>query len=282
MRYLLTTTFAAMIGLLMVQPAQAASPAGNSFYGSVSGGPLFTQEFEFGNPSVQVSAGPPARNAGFVIDVEPDVGYSIEGAAGGWIGSNYRSEIAVGWRSYETDSSLRAVGLEADNPMTPDEDESGTIEEAQAAYLVAAGITAEDATIPGELFTEVSTVHVSWNNYFHVLEGAHQPWFGFGLGVGFTTIDAPNISDSFKTSVLLSAMAGYDFYLSGLSGNIKSQVGDVMGGSGILDDIVVGVGYRFSWANPKPSGSNGNSSFIGNSEIRQSAHSVLFNVRYEF
>ena len=200
MRYLLTTTFAAVVGLLMVQPAQAASPAGNSFYAAFEVGPLFTQESDL---------------------VDPDVGYSLEGALGGWIGPNYRSEIAAGWRSYETDGDA-----------------------------------------------EISSAHVSWNNYFHVLEGAHQPWFGFGIGANFTTLDAPGVSDAFKTSVLLSAMAGYDFYLSGLPGNIK----DSMGGS-ILDNIAVGVGYRYSWSNPRLS---------GNAVLRQRAHEVLFSARYEF
>ena len=206
MRYLLTTTFAAVVSLLMVQPAQAASPAGNSFYAAFEVGPLFVQE------------------AG---NIDPDVGYSLEGALGGWIGPNYRSEIAGGWRSYE--------------------------------YEVEGN--------PGDI--EISSAHVSWNNYFHVLEGAHQPWFGFGIGANFTTVDAPNVSDAFKTSVLLSAMAGYDFYLSGLPGNIK----DVMGGSSILDNIAVGMGYRYSWSNPR---------FSGNAVLRQRAHEVLFSARYEF
>ena len=210
MRYLLTTTFAAVIGLLMVQPAQAESPAGNSFYAAFEVGPLFVHESG------------------------TDVGYSLEGALGGWIGPHYRSEIASGWRSYETDGDA-----------------------------------------------EISSVHVSWNNYFHVLEGAHQPWFGFGVGANFTSVDDSSIvSDAFKTSVLLSAMAGYDFYLSGLPGNIK----DTMGGS-ILDNIAVGVGYRFSWSNPRLSGQGGDNTLVANATfraLRQRTHEILFSARYEF
>ena len=219
MRYLLTTTFAAVIGLLMVQPAQAASPAGNSFYAAFEVGPLFVQDSDF-------------RGS----DVDPDVGYSLEGALGGWIGSNYRSEIATGWRSYETEGDA-----------------------------------------------EISSVHVSWNNYFHVLEGAHQPWFGFGLGVNFTSVDdASTVSDAFKTSVLLSAMLGYDFYLSGLPGNIKDAMGDVMGGSSILDNIAVGMGYRFSWSNPRLSGRGGDPAILSNTALKQQTHEILFSARYEF
>ena len=231
MRYLLTTTFAAVIGLLMVQPAQAASPAGNSFYAAFEVGPLFTQEFDL-----------------IGITIDPDVGYHIGGALGGWIGPNYRSEIAAGWRSYETD------------------------------------------VIP-----EISSVRVSWNNYFHVLEGAHQPWFGFGAGVMFTSVDDPDIADTFKTSVLLSAMAGYDFYLSGLPGNIKDAMGDAIGGSSILDNIAVGVGYRFSWGNPRlssergplnpivsPAVSTAVRDSVSNAVLKQQAHEILFSARYEF
>ena len=323
MRYLLTTTFAAVIGLLMVQPAQAASPAGNSFYGSVFVGPVFSTN--------NTGIGP--DGARYHIEVEHDAGYHIGGALGGWIGVHYRSEIAVGWRAYDTTSTFRPNGpttraagadpLAALNPIPAIErDDTGAItnlaartvaimqntmvegedrrisgREARCAYEGALGrdtpasagpppvaastcITREaggDATATTSLVNEVTAIDVVWNNYFHVLEGAHQPYAGFGIGVSFWSVDGPHISDAFKTSILLNAMLGYDFYLSGLPGNIK----DTMGG-GILDDIAVGVEYRFSWADPKLSGVGGNGAVLSNSVLQQTSHAILFTARYEF
>ena len=262
MRYLLTTTFAAVIGLLMVQPAQAASPAGNSFYGSAFVGAVFsTNNTGLGPSNVGIDVDDPASHAnrGYHIEVEHDAGYHIGGALGGWIGPNYRSEIAVGWRAYDVEGRIRPDGV--------------TPTQALEGYNMAAGTTG----FAGSAIDEVTAIDVVWNNYFHVLEGAHQPYAGFGIGVGFWSVDGPHISDAFKTSILLNAMLGYDFYLSGLPGDIK----DTMGG-GILDDVAVGVEYRFSWADPKLSGVGGNRTVLANSVLQQTSHEVLFNVRYEF
>ena len=58
---------------------------------------------------------------------------------------------------------------------------------------------------------------------------------------------------AFKTQTYMAAlMAGYDLYLSGLK-----DFGLDLGGAGFLDDMVVGVQYRFSWSNPRFSGSGG-------------------------
>ena len=277
MRYLLTTTFAAVVSLLMVQPAQAESPTGNSFYGSGFVGAVFSTN--------NTGIGP--DGARYHIEVEHDAGYHIGGALGGWIGSHYRSEIAVGWRTYDVESRVRPTGPRVDNPMTTaaslsaatgmpvtaeEADERITQAEALVAYNAAAGTTG----FAGSPIDEVSAIDVVWNNYFHVLEGAHQPYAGFGIGVSFWSVDGDAASDAFKTSILLNAMLGYDFYLSGLPGN-KDKIG-----GGILDDIAVGVEYRFSWADPKLSGVGGNSGVLGNSPLQQTSHEILFNARYEF
>ena len=264
MRYLLTTTFAAVIGLLMVQPAQAASPAGNSFYGSGFVGAVVATN--------NTGIGP--DGAGYHIEVEHDAGYHIGGAVGGWIGPNYRSELSVGWRAYDVEGQIRANGSATGagfvSPMA-------AIDEYNIAAGVIASATDTTPRFTGSPIDEVTAIDVVWNNYFHVLEGAHQPYAGFGIGVSFWSVDGPHISDAFKTSVLLNAMLGYDFYLSGLPGDIK----DTMGG-GILDDVAVGVEYRFSWADPKLSGAGGNRDVLSNSPLQQTSHEILFNMRYEF
>ena len=273
MRYLLTTTFAAVIGLLMVQPAQAESPAGNSFYGSAFVGPVFSTN--------NTGIGP--DGARYHIEVEHDAGYHIGGAVGGWIGPNYRSEIAVGWRAYDVDSRVRPNGSATGDGFVSQDD-------AEVAYLLAGGLDARVAGLVADPaigvvnpIDEVTAIDVVWNNYFHVLEGAHQPYAGFGIGVSFWSVDGDATSDAFKTSVLLNAMLGYDFYLSGLPGNFRSQIDSMMGSSSsILDDIAVGVEYRFSWANPKLSSIGGNRSFLGNGPFQQTSHEILFNARYEF
>ena len=219
MRYLLTTIFAAVIGLLMVQPAQAVSPAGNSFYGSVAVGPIV-----FSN-DVQLAG------AGLEQKSELDVGYNVEGALGGWIGSVYRTELAGGWRQYGSDDG------------------------------------------------DFSGISLLWNSYFHILDGAHQPYFGFGTGFGWWSleVDDNRYSDRINTLTYMAAlMAGYDLYLSGL----RDFGLDL--GAGFLDDMVVGVQYRFSWSNPRFSGSGGTTFPGSNDDVPQINHTIMFSARYEF
>ena len=269
MRYLLTTTFAAVVSLLMVQPAQAVSPAGNSFYGLGFAGVIVgTNNTGIGRDGLS-----------YHIEVEHDAGYHVGGALGGWIGPNYRSELSVGWRAYDVGARVR--------PNVPNVSQN----QAETEYLMDLGVRRDDARKAaddpdsgvGSAIDEVAAIDVVWNNYFHVLEGAHQPYAGFGIGISFWSVDGVATSDAFKTSVLLNLMLGYDFYLSGLPGDIRGQIDDVMGdSSSILDDIVMGVEYRFSWANPKLSGTGGNSQILGSGVLQQSNHEILFTTRYEF
>ncbi len=263
MHYLFTATFAALVGLAMAQPAQAASPGGKDFYGAARvGAVVSTNEGAFGN------------QPNFQIESSPDAGYHIEGAVGGWIGSVYRTDLSIGWRSYETDGSLRPIGPEMDNAATPT-DERTSPAEALIAYINAAGLA---ATASGaDALTEVSVLNFVWNNYFHVLEGEHQPYFGFGVGVGLWTFDGAGFSDAFKVAFFGRLTAGYDYYLSGLPQNYKNTVG-----GDLLDNVVVGLAYDFSWSNPKPSGAGGNRGVTGNDDFQQISHAILFTARYEF
>ncbi len=258
MRYLFSATFAALIGLALAQPAHAVSPIEKDYYLSFGVGPIIaTNDYAFGNNTEVIDLA--GASAAFQIEVAPDVGLHIEGAVGAWIGPVYRTEIGVGWRAYDADGTLSPANSA----------------DVQTALAVATGRL--DLGTSTSIVSEVTAINISWNSYFHPLEGHHQPYAGFGLGIGFWSVDSPILSDSFDIAFLGHLTAGYDFYLSGLPSGYK----DMMGGS-FVDDIAVGVSYRFSWSEPRPRGLGGDPTITANDELQQISHAIMFSARYEF
>ena len=294
MRYLFSLAFVAF-GLASL-PAQAASPKGKDFYGAVYLGAVFlTQDTSWArgdaaqgvNPgAMQVMPTIRSRN----VEVESDPGFDIGGAVGFWMNDLQRTEISVGYRSYEADLKPNR-GLIAD-AMAADDDDADTTNNMDGDpndITDPCGGDNDPANDPDTFCPAVSAdiyvIPVMFNNYFYplmpfdLIPEAHQPYFGFGVGIGLWSFDAPGFNDDYRVAVMLGATVGYDLYISDLLSDLAG-----MNLPAQLDSAVVGVAYQYSWSNPKPKADSANAVLpkFNNAELKQSSHAIRFNARYEF
>ena len=282
MRYLssLTATFFIALFAMASVPTQAAvSPNGKSFYGSFGIGGVFTQDTQWdriagaratdeidgvdsGGTAIRTTT--TYTDKGDTDDISADVGLILTGALGYWLNDIQRVEIGMGYRLYSLDATTY---LGADPVSAPTPAEGQPIN-----YVSSTNYNVDINVIP-----------ITVNSYFYpfmaLLPDNHHIYFGGGLGVGFWSFDNEYGEGDYKIAFMALADIGYEFYIKGLADfgvTIPSE----------FDNVVVGLGYQFSWSNPKFdfAGGDGDANFrtLVNDELRQKSHSFLFSARYEF
>ena len=263
------------LGLLASPSAHAASPKGNSYYGSFYAGPVVATGEE--DVPLAYSFTSNQATARWVVDYEtsPEAGYDLGGSFGMWFGEYFRAEFSLGYRSYDADATTGPLSqLVVNNApvATPTLQQLTNVVQRLGLSVSqveeAIGITLQQLLEGGvKISGEVNVVPLMFSGYAYPFKALglgvlDQLYLGAGIGVGFWSFDDFGVDDDRQSALMVNAAIGYDVYLS--------------------DQIVIGIAYQFSWSKPELEPVEDAAVPFAGREIDQNSHMLQFAVKYEF